>query len=192
MNIDYQLFKLINHFAGQNSILDHLVLLFSTYGPILFGMVLIWLWFSKSNNRHENRKIVLYALTIVILTLGIDKIIEMAYFRPRPFVDHAVTLLYEKTNLDPSFPSNHAAGSFALAFALFWKRRKIGSILIIMAVLMALSRIYIGVHYPLDVIAGAFIGLGVTNLVISQSRLLESPYNRIIHICNKLSLKINR
>ncbi|MBK3497096.1 phosphatase PAP2 family protein [Viridibacillus sp. YIM B01967] len=192
MNIDYQLFKLINQFAGQYSILDQLVLLFSKYGPILFGMVFIWLWFSKSKNQHENRKIVLYALTIVILTIGIDKIIEMAYFRPRPYVNHAVTLLFEKSNLDPSFPSNHAAGSFALAFALFWKRRKVGSILIIMACLMALSRIFIGVHYPLDVLAGAIIGLGVTYIVMSLSRLLESPFNQVIHIFSKLSSKTIR
>jgi len=174
MMIDYQLFKLLNQFAGQYPILDHLVLLFSKYGPILFGLVLIWLWFSKNQNQHENRKIVIYALIIVILTLGIDKMIEMAYFRPRPFVNHSVTLLYEKSNLDPSFPSNHAAGAFALAFALFWKRRKIGTVLILMAWFMALSRIFIGVHYPLDVLAGAFIGLAVTYIVMLLKRLLES------------------
>lgn len=178
MNIDYQLFKLLNQFAGKYPILDQLVLLFSKYGPILFGLVFIWLWFSKSQSQQENRKIVLYALTIVILTLGLDKIIEMAYFRPRPFVNHSVTLLLEKSNLDPSFPSNHAAGSFALAFALFWKRRKMGTVLILLACLMAISRIFIGVHYFLDVLAGACIGLGVTYIVMLLGRLLESTLLR--------------
>ncbi len=173
MTIDYQLFKLLNQLAGQNPIFDQLVLLFSKYGPILFGLILVWLWFSNAQNQHENRKIVLCAVSIAILTLGIDKLIEMVYFRPRPFVNHSVILLLEKSNLDPSFPSNHAAGAFALAFALFWKRRKIGAVLILMACFMAFSRIFIGVHYPLDVLAGACIGLGVTYIVMWLIGLME-------------------
>ncbi|QNK87144.1 phosphatase PAP2 family protein [Sporosarcina sp. resist] len=189
MTIDYQLFELINQFAGQNNTFDQIVLWFSKYGPILFGVVFVWLWFSKSENQNDNREIVLFALTIVIITLGIDKIIEMTYFRPRPYVNHAVTLLVEKSNLDPSFPSNHAAGSFALALALFWKRRTAGSILLISAFFMALSRVFIGVHYPLDLLAGAMVALAVTYVVMSQSRLLESPTNWVIRILSKSNSK---
>lgn len=191
MKLDYKLFEMINQFAGKNAILDQFVLLFSKYGPILFGIIFVGLWFSKSGNKMENRKLVLFALTIAVLTLGIDRIIEMSYFRPRPFVSHTVTLLVEKSTMDPSFPSNHAAGSFALAFALFWKHRKAGSVLLIMAVFMALSRLYIGVHYPLDVLAGAFIALSVTWIVISQRRLLEPLFDRIICVISKLNLKTN-
>jgi undecaprenyl-diphosphatase len=191
MKLDYKLFEMMNQFAGKNAILDQFVLLFSKYGPILFGIVFVWLWFSKSGNKMENRKLVLFALTIAVLTLGIDKIIEMSYFRPRPFVSHTVTLLVEKSTMDPSFPSNHAAGSFALAFALFWKHRKAGSVLLIMAVFMALSRLYIGVHYPLDVLVGAFIALAVTWIIISQRRLLEPLFDRIICVISKLNLKTN-
>ncbi len=191
MKLDYKFFEMINQFAGENTTLDQFVLLFSKYGPILFGAVFIWLWFSKSGSKDENRKLVLFALTITVLTLGIDKVIEMSYFRPRPFVSHAVTLLVEKSSTDPSFPSNHAAGSFALAFALFWKQRKAGSILLIMAVFMALSRLFIGVHYPADVLAGAFIALTVTLIVISQRRLLDPLFDRVICIIRKLNLKTN-
>lgn len=183
MTIDYQLFKLLNQFAGQYSTLDQVVLLFSKYGPILFGLILIWLWFSNSQNQHENRKIVIYAVAIAFLTLGIDKMIEMIYFRPRPFVNHSVILLLEKSNLDPSFPSNHAAGAFALAFALLLKRKKIGAVLLVMACLMALSRIFIGVHYPLDVLAGACIGLGVTYIVMWLIHLVEnSKHHRKMYV----------
>lgn len=185
MNIDYQSFELINQLAGRNIFLDQLVVFFSKYGPILFGMVFVWLWFSKTGNRHENRKIVVLAVTVAFITLGIDKLIEMTYFRPRPFVTHAVTLLSEKSKSDPSFPSNHAAGSFALAFSMFWKRRKAGSILIVLAFLMALSRIFIGVHYPLDVMVGALIAFSVAYIVISQIGFLDKPFNWIITSLSK-------
>ncbi|AMX00131.1 phosphatase PAP2 family protein [Rummeliibacillus stabekisii] len=189
MNLDYQIFKLINQFAGKSIFIDHLVLYFSKYGPLLFGLFFIWLWFSKSKNKEQNQKIVLSALTIVILTLGIDMIIEIVHFRSRPFVDHPVTLLFNKSNRDPSFPSNHAAGSFALAFAVFWVRRKAGGILLGLACVMALSRIYIGVHYPLDVLVGGFIGFFVSLVVMTQARILNPFYNFIIDIFNKHSFK---
>ncbi|RST71282.1 undecaprenyl-diphosphatase [Siminovitchia acidinfaciens] len=180
MNVDYQLFDMLNQFAGQNHLLDQTVMLFSKYGPILFGLVFVWLWLSKSGNPIDNRKIVLYALTITIIVLGINKVIELMYFRPRPFVTYTVNLLSDKVSSDPSFPSNHSAGAFAMACALFWYRRKIGSVLLIMAFFMALSRIYIGVHYPLDVTAGAIIALIVTAAVISQRRLLDPLYQNLI------------
>ena len=188
--MDYQLFELINQFAGKNKYLDQVVILFSTYGPILLGLALVWLWFSNKGNKFENRKLVLFAFTIVIITLGVDKIIEIAYFRPRPFVSHTVTLLVEKSNLDPSFPSNHSAGSFAIAFIIFWKYRKLGSALLIAAFFMALSRIYLGVHYPFDVMVGALIALFVTYFVVWKRTLLEPSYHWLIQKIDRLHAKI--
>lgn len=190
MDMDYKIFQSINQFAGKSSFLDQFVILFSLYGPILFGLVLVWLWFSKKGNKDENRKIVLLAFTVAVITLGIDKVIELSYFRPRPFVNNTVTMLVEKSNLDPSFPSNHSAGAFALALTILWKRRRVGVILLIAAFSMALSRIYIGVHYPLDVIVGALIALSVSCLVIWQRPLLETPYNWLIKNIEKLHSKV--
>ena len=185
MSFDYKLFEMVNQFAGQNQILDQTVLLFSKFGPILFGLVFVWLWFSKSGKKVDNRKIVLYAITITVIALGINKVIELMYFRPRPFVSYAVNLLSDKTSTDPSFPSNHSAGAFAMAWALFWHRRRIGCVLLIMAFFMALSRIYIGVHYPFDVTAGAIIALIVTAVLISQRRLLDPLYRNIFQAFRK-------
>ncbi|WP_252989979.1 phosphatase PAP2 family protein [Sporosarcina newyorkensis] len=124
----------------------------------------------------------LFAFTIAVVTIGIDKVIEMSFFRSRPFVNHDVTMLVDKLDSDPSFPSNHTAGSFALALALFWKRRKMGAVLLVFAGLMALSRIFVGVHYPTDVLTGAFIALVVAFLIIWQRRLIEPLFNWIIRL----------
>lgn len=188
--MDFKMFDLINQFAGKNEFLDQFFILFSDYGPLLFGLILVWLWFSKTGNKFENREIVLMAFTVAVITIGIDKVIELSYFRPRPFVNHAVTMLVEKSNLDPSFPSNHSAGSFALALTILWKRRKVGVVLLIAAFIMAFSRVYIGVHYPFDVTAGALIALIVTCLVIWQRALVEKPYHFIIKNIEKLHEKL--
>lgn len=180
MNLDFKVFEAINQFAGKNDFLDITVILFTKFGPLLFILFFISLWFSKVGNRVENRQIVLFAFTIAFITLGIDKIIELSLFRPRPFVDHSVTMLVEKAVTSPSFPSNHTAGSFALAIPLFWKSRKIGTILLGFAGLMALSRIFSGVHYPTDVLMGAFIAIVISVIIIWQRRLIEPLFDRII------------
>lgn len=187
MSWDFQVFKSINQLAGHSALLDQLVVWFTKFGPLLFGLFFVWLWFTSLGNRRENRKIVLFAFTIAVVTIGIDKIIELSYFRARPFVNHEVTLLVDKASTDPSFPSNHTAGSFALALALFWKRRKMGAVLLVFAVLMALSRIFTGVHYPTDVLMGAFIAFAVATLIIWQRRLIEPLFNWIIRLFTRKS-----
>lgn len=80
--------------------------------------------------------------------------------RPRPFVvNEAITPLI--TNVSPyrSFPSGHSGGSFAAMFALYkWVPKKIGIPALCLAALVALSRLYVGVHYPIDIIAGCIVG----------------------------------
>ena len=80
--------------------------------------------------------------------------------RPRPFVvNELITPLV--TNVSPyrSFPSGHSGGSFSAMFALYkWVPKKIGIPALILATMVALSRLYVGVHYPTDIIAGCIIG----------------------------------
>jgi len=76
---------------------------------------------------------------------------------------------------DPSFPSGHTTSSFAVAWIIFKKLpKKFGIPALILAALIALSRLYVGVHYPTDVLAGVFIGilLGILAIIITD-RLFE-------------------
>lgn len=166
MNLDYNIFELINQFAGKNLSFDHFVTFFTNYGIIFLVLVLIWLWFSKKNNRCQKRKEVVLALIIAFIAIGITELIGSIYFRPRPFVSHDVNLLIEKLSTDTSFPSTHSTGSFALAFSILKTNKKIGVMLLIFAVLMGFSRVFVGVHYPSDILAGAIISYAVTYFVM--------------------------
>lgn len=79
--------------------------------------------------------------------------------RLRPYVAHPATahLLIARSH-DPSFPSDHATGGFALACGMFLYDRSVGTILLVLAAALAFARVYVGIHYPGDVLAGAAIG----------------------------------
>jgi undecaprenyl-diphosphatase len=87
---------------------------------------------------------------------GASEGIKAAVDRPRPHVRPLVTVPHT-----PSFPSGHAASSFACALVLTWLAPRLGAPLLALASLIAASRVYVGVHYPLDVLAGALLGLAV-------------------------------
>ena len=80
--------------------------------------------------------------------------------RPRPFVvNEAITPLITDVSPYRSFPSGHSGGSFAAMFALYkWVPKKIGIPALVLAALVALSRLYVGVHYPTDILAGCVVG----------------------------------
>ncbi len=103
----------------------------------------------------------------VILAQGIvDWGLKPRIGRPRPFISDATSRVVGYQPSTPSFPSGHAASSFAAAtvFAFALPRRR-AAITWALAVTVAFSRVYIGVHYPLAVVAGALVGVLIGVLV---------------------------
>ena len=80
--------------------------------------------------------------------------------RSRPFVvNEAIKPLVGGVNLHTSFPSGHTSGSFSAMFALYrWVPKKIGIPALVLAGLIAISRLYVGVHYPTDLLGGLVVG----------------------------------
>ena len=80
--------------------------------------------------------------------------------RPRPFVvNEAIVPLVTDVSPYRSFPSGHSGGSFAAMFALYkWVPKKVGIPALVLAALVALSRLYVGVHYPTDILIGCVVG----------------------------------
>lgn len=190
MDLDLQLFKLVNGLAGKSVLVDQFFSLLSDYGSLLFGLIVVWIWFTRKGDKVKNRYAVLFAVTIAVLALGVNYFIEFIYFRPRPFVSQTVTLLIEKSADSTSFPSNHSAGAFSIAFALFWRWKKVGIVLLVIACLLAFSRIFVGVHYPLDVISGGMIALFAMLLVRWQHHLLQPLFTWMTKMFNKVESKV--
>ena len=94
--------------------------------------------------------------------------------RPRPFERYSLPLPLGHVPHDPSFPSGHAAMAFASATVLSYFRPRLAAAFFLLAVAIGFARVYVGVHYPLDVLGGAVLGCVVGALVIALLRLSEA------------------
>jgi membrane-associated phospholipid phosphatase len=109
----------------------------------------------------------LAAAGTIPLTLGLNYVVKRAVRRRRPHIDGLDVVGRVPTSL--SFPSAHAATSFAGAARLSALAPRASAPLYGAAALMALTRPYLGVHYPSDVVAGAIVGLAVANALEAAS-----------------------
>ena len=175
---DENLFLWINGIAGNFSPLDNVVRwIASDYlVPVAMALTLVALWFTGQNERARMRHQI--GLFVALASMGLSSlsvfIINAVYFRPRPFDTPGldVELLFYRPT-DSSFPSNSAAAAVAIATAVWAVNRPVGVFLIAAAALYGFGRVYVGVHYPLDIAAGAAIGVVVTCLTLGLKNLLQ-------------------
>jgi len=161
-SIDQEIFVLINERVGLYIWLDNMAsLIVSDYLiPVSFSLLLLSLWmgWKDDNMRYRNQLGVLLSIFGVITANAIVKLMNLIFFRPRPFDALDVNLLFYMPT-DSSFPSNPTAVAFALATGLFNINKTLGTLMYLLSILYGFSRVYAGVCYPTDIIAGMSIGI---------------------------------
>ncbi len=178
MNLDLTLFRAINDLAGSSRFLDYVAIFFAEYSQYLWVVVLAGFFDIPSKRLSEHRDMVTLALVAALTArFAIKPLIAFFYARPRPF--EALSGVHQLIPLiggsGYSFPSGHTLFFFAIATVLIRFNRRAGTIAFIAATLMTLSRIYAGVHYPSDVLAGAIIGIVVGLATVALYRRYAAP-----------------
>ena len=111
------------------------------------------------------------SVALAVVSLFCNVIAKPLVGRARPYdVNTAVHLLVKRLT-DFSFPSGHTAASFAVVFALYFIGCKLWKFSLVLAVLIAFSRLYLYVHYPSDVLAGVFLGAAAARCAVCLSGL---------------------
>jgi len=175
---DKTIFFWINDLAGKVPIIDRFMRLMGNDYFILVCMALVVfaLWFSGRDPEHRerNQRAVWCALIGAGFACAIVAICNAFYDRPRPFEMYPgeVELLFYRPT-DPSFPSNTAATAFAFASGIWLGNRKVGYFLLLPAFLVSFARVFIGVHYPFDILGAALVGIAASLGALLVLRIFE-------------------
>ena len=152
MNLDVLIFQQINGLAGRWNFLDGAGIFFAQYFEYaLVGFTLFFL--------RKNFRVILSAFSAAVLArFGIVELIRLFWSRARPFIGNNVNLLIGHENTS-SFPSGHAAFYFGLSTVVYFYNKKAGIVFFIASFLISISRVFVGIHWPSDILAGAILGI---------------------------------
>ncbi|PFD33599.1 undecaprenyl-diphosphatase [Bacillus cereus] len=154
LNID--VFRAINDLGKQYSSLNSTMVFLAEYMVYFLGLIIMVYWFTQS---RKNKMMIIQAMVAFVTAEIIGKLAGHLHLNYQPFaelpnvnklVDHAV---------DNSFPSDHTILFFSICFSFWLVRKKTGWLWLVLAFCVAISRIWVGVHYPFDVVTGALIGI---------------------------------
>lgn len=141
--------------AGFLTPVMQLITALGDHGAFWIALTVLLLFF-----RRTRRAGLCCALALILDLLAVNIILKPLIARMRPYAVLQDIIPITALPGDHSFPSGHSAASFACAWALFRSgKRRMGIPALVLAALIALSRLYVGVHYPTDVICGAAIGM---------------------------------
>ena len=180
--MDYRIEQFINGPAGHHAVLDTLMRDAANWAVGIFiGIVAVWFVLGWILGRAEERRGALLALLAAGGALLTNQVLIRIWDRPRPFVAHPSTVhVLVSRGIDSSFPSDHAAAGVAIAVAVLLVHRRLGLLVIALAVLVCYARVFVGAHYPGDVLAGAGIGVVVALLLWRPLALVPTRLNDAI------------
>jgi membrane-associated phospholipid phosphatase len=186
----------LNQFASGSVKLNHLVYFISDVNLFkgLPMMAMLWFfWFRSADDRSGSRRIILATLLGCFIALVLARVLNKYLpFEPRPFANAALALQPlaglrhpEEQNLYHwnSFPSDHAALYFGLAAGMLAMSRSIGALVFLYVLaFIAMPRIYLGLHYPSDILGGAVLGIGSVGLCVRRQTVesLVAPCMRLL------------
>jgi undecaprenyl-diphosphatase len=181
--MDYSIYKAIDG-TGPDFLHGPMKFAANELAFVIVAIVALTFLFPWRTHRLERRIGAVLATAAGGVALLLVQPISDAVERTRPFVAHPHSKLLIHHSTDPGFPSDHATGAFAMALGLWLYDRVIGSVALVLAAIVAFARVYVGVHYPSDVVAGALIGMAVA--LIFQFTPLRAVIVRIATVCSGL------
>lgn len=172
MVLNTTLFEWIFGFSRQSPTLDSLMIFGAEYLIFLTFLLVGILAFT---GRAKEKKVLILLVVGMIIQLLLRKVVHIFYFEPRPFVTYQLIPLI-KHAADASFPSGHTTIMAVVAFSYLFYKSKFTLIFLLLMLWVGLARIFVGVHYPLDILGGIVTGFTAVFLAWLIKNLIKSIY----------------
>ena len=185
--LNWELARALNSWAGKFPIVDGIASVVADYLIFLFFLAAAVWWFVPSTD-NVGKRAAMAAFIAVVFGQLVNLLLGHFIYVPRPFVAHQEVQLLVNAAHDSSFPSDHTTAAFSVAItAILWGMPG-RWLLLIGAVLIAIARVFVGAHYPLDVLAGAALGTLWAYLVFRLDARLRPLYDAVIAFARRIHL----
>lgn len=166
------LFEQVNAFARATPWLHAPARAYANYGLVLFVVLLLagW-WVARRSGQVAGVAAAISAGGATLLAVAVNQPIVHAVHEARPYTTLPGILVLANRSTDPSFPSDHATMAGAVATGLLFVSARLGIAAWCAALLLAFSRVYVGAHYPHDVVVGLALGAAV----VLAGRVVAQP-----------------
>lgn len=192
MNIfDRAVFRWFNGLAVISPGFNKVVVFLTRYAPLLFGILFLVFFVPRRRNYHQIRRTIILAILSGVLGLVVSVLLASLLYRPRPFaaMPHHVHLLLPHSP-DSSFPSDHATGSAGFAVGMWPAPHRLARWLFtLLAILVGISRLIAGVHWPSDILGSFLLGGLSAQAIWSLAGLLSPLVERVLKMYENLETR---
>lgn len=178
-SIDDAVTAFVNGLSG-NAVLDAVMIAITTYGAIIIVVAVAIRWWWGADKLRERYLAILCGASAA-LGLALNQVVLLFVHRVRPY-DVGLTYRLIPPSADPSFPSDHATLGFAIAFALLGAGARRGWVFLAAAIVLSVSRLYVGTHYLTDVLGGAMTAA----LAVVVCLALLKPSSRVVGLASRV------
>ncbi|MEK3887327.1 undecaprenyl-diphosphatase [Bacillus sp. FSL K6-3431] len=180
-DINVDLFRMINNLGKEITYLNSTMVFIAEYLVFFLALAVLIFWFTR---RHENRIMIICASITFFSAVIVGKLAGKIHSNNQPFAELSNVNQLIGHAVDNSFPSDHTILFFSFCMTIFLFKRKAGLLWIGLAILVGFSRIWVGVHYPGDVIVGALISI-MFAVIIYFTMKESTPIKKILALYEK-------